>query len=56
MKSSIKALKQAWQKTRVRFSVGSSDVGKCTKCKFNINDRCTVGTYYAEQGKKQIVR
>ena len=39
---------------RVSVSVASSDVGKCTKCKFNINDRCTVGTYYAEQGKSRF--
>ena len=38
----------------VSVSVASSDVGKCTKCKFNINDRCTVGTYYAEQGKSRF--
>lgn len=38
----------------VSVSVASSDVGKCTKCNFNINDRCTVGTFYAEQGKSRF--
>lgn len=42
------------RKPPVSVSVASSDVGKCTKCKFNINDRCTVGTYYAEQGKSRF--
>ena len=34
----------------VSVSVASSDVGKCTKCKFNIDNHCRVGTYYAEKG------
>lgn len=48
------AVKQALNIPVVSVSVASSDVGKCTKCKFNINDRCTVGTYYAEQGKSRF--
>ena len=35
----------------VSVSVANADFGKCTKCRFNVNDHCTVGTYYAEQGK-----
>ena len=48
------AVKQALNIPVVSVSVASSDVGKCTKCKFNINDRCTIGTYYAEQGKSRF--
>ena len=48
------AVKQALNIPVVSVSVASSDVVKCTKCKFNINDRCTVGTYYAEQGKSRF--
>jgi len=38
------------KESHVSVSVASSDVGKCTKCKFNINDHCRVGTHYAEKG------
>lgn len=46
------AVKQALNIPVVSVSVASSDVGKCTKCRFNDKewDRCTVGSYYAEKG------
>lgn len=52
MKQIIKYLRQLkqWILFVVSVSFVSTDVGKCTKCKFNINDHCTVGTYYAEKG------
>lgn len=62
MKQIIKYLRQfkQWILFVVSVSVESSDVGKCTKCKFNcetdyttIND-CNVGSYYAEKGLNRI--
>jgi len=40
----------------VSVSVASSDVGKCTTCRFNNGKyyNCTVGTYWAEQGLNRI--
>lgn len=31
-----------------------SDIGKCTKCRFNVDDNCIVGTHYAKQGKNRF--
>ena len=45
---------QALRKTDVSGAVASSDVGKCTKCKFNIDDHCRVGTHYAKKGKNRF--
>ena len=58
MKSFIKRItdrirrKPLLVKPVVSVSVASSDVGKCTKCRFNDKEwyRCTVGSYYAEKG------
>jgi hypothetical protein len=48
------AVKQALNIPVVSVSDVSSDVGKCTKCKFNIDDHCMVGTHYAEKGLSKI--
>jgi hypothetical protein len=40
----------------VSVSVVSSEVGKCTTCRFNDKewDRCVAGTYWAEKGLNRI--
>ncbi len=45
-----------WILSIVSVSVASSDVGKCTKCRFNDDGwyRCTAGSYYAEKGLNRI--
>jgi len=45
-----------WFLSIVSVSVATSDVGKCTKCRFNDEewDRCTAGNYYAEKGLSRI--
>ena len=45
-----------WILSIVSVSVASSDVGKCTKCRFNNGKyaNCTVGTYYAKKGLNKI--
>ena len=52
VKNSKQAEKQALNIPVVSVSVVSSDVGKCTTCRFNDKewDRCVAGTYWAEQG------
>ncbi len=48
-------LKQ-WILSIVSVSGASSDVGKCTTCRFNNGkyDNCTAGTYWAEQGLNRM--
>tara|TARA_R110000751_G_scaffold85111_1_gene169981 strand:- start:92 stop:298 length:207 start_codon:yes stop_codon:yes gene_type:complete len=53
-KTNILSQFKQWILSIVSVSVVSSDVGKCTKCKFNINDHCRVGTHYAKQGKSRF--
>lgn len=43
-----------WILSIVSVSVASYDIGKCTKCRFNIDDHCRVGTHYAKQGKSKF--
>lgn len=56
MKRFINYLKQLFAIHNVSVSVASTDVGKCTKCRFNNGkyDNCTVGTYYAKKGMNKI--
>jgi hypothetical protein len=50
------AVQQALNIPVVSVSVASSDVGKCTTCRFNNGkyDNCTTGTHWAEQGLNRI--
>lgn len=52
-------MKHIFKKLRRIFSkkdatVPSSDIGKCTKCKFNKDYFCSVGEYYAEKGLSKV--
>lgn len=59
LKTKLAQFKQ-WILSIVSVSVVSSDVGKCTKCRFNCEDDhtcmndCNVGSYYAEKGLNRI--
>ena len=50
------AVKQTLNIPVVSVSVASSEVGKCTICRFSDKewDRCVAGTYWAEKGLNRI--
>jgi hypothetical protein len=56
MKNIFRKLKQLFCKTNIIETSVESDFGKCTKCRFADfdNNRCTVGSYYAEKGYNKI--
>ena len=52
----FKSRKQQCNIPDVSVSAASSEVGKCTTCRFNDKNcgRCVAGTYWAEKGLNRI--